>query len=178
MLSAKRISSRRAKWRSSMKSTPALKRDEYIARIQAHAGTLEKLLGQFHLYLAVWVARSQANARSARVAFPGRRVEDVLAGGRPTVNEVLALYRARDLSAEFVEYLVGKTHLSYDLAPIDPAPHSDRGLAENGPVYAKLAEFVICILAEYTMLHNYMFVSKLRDPRVRTVDKWMKAVTR
>lgn len=51
-----------------------------------------------------------------------------------------------------------------------------RRYSQSGPYYSKLAEFVILILAEYVILHNLCFVSRLRAPRMRTIDRWMKPV--
>lgn len=168
------IASKRDKWRKSIKSNGAYPAEEYARRIPVHVDTLKKYLGEFHKYLAVWISRGQNNTKVAAHCFGYERLEAVLAGDRPSIYEVVALFSCRDFSLEFMEYFIGKTHMSYDILPREPIPSDSVGPSRNGPVYSKLAEFIYIILAEYVVLNNYMWVSKKKPKGINSIDKWLK----
>lgn len=170
------IAKARARWRKSIKSEGAYSKAEYRRRIAVHADTLRKYLGQFGRWLAIWVTRED-NLRLAESAFGRDRLEEVLAGAEPSIYEVYTLFTAKDLSREFGQYLLGKTHLSFDLGK-EPTPKDQPRFSQSGPYYSKLAEFVHIILAEYVVLHNYMFVSGLRAKEVRSIDRWLRPISR
>ena len=91
------------------------------------------------------------------------------------------------LRNEFLDYVIDKTHFSYGY--IKPVPKARRMFASKekyaeyvgrnnseGKNDHKFAEFIYLILAEYTILHNFMWSSKMRPKEVKTIDKWMKAI--
>lgn len=157
-----------------MKGPGAYGPAEYRRRVAVHEDTLSKYLSQFGRWLGVWIARRPENVRLAQAVFGLDRLEEVLAGSEPAVSEVFRLAQAQDLSADFFRYFLGKTHLSYELKGSKPSPRSQEKNSHHGPYHDKLGEFVFIILAEYTVLHNYAFVGKLRGKNMNTIDKWMK----
>lgn len=170
----KSIAKARADWRKSIKGSGAYTTKEYKRRIAVHEDTLAKYLGQFGKWLGVWASRRPANARLAQGVFGLDRFEEVLSGSSdPAVSEVLRLAQARDFWPDFQRYLLGKTHLSYELGK-KPSPKAPERNEHMGPYHDKLGEFVYIILAEFVVLHNYCFVGKLKGGRMETVDKWMK----
>lgn len=172
-----KIQTSRAAWRKSIKSEGAYSKSEYSRRITVHAQTLTKYLQQFHRWLAIWISRSDGNRQLAESIFGTDRLEAVLCGDNlPRVSEVFSMAHAIDLANDFRQYFLGKTHLSYELAPNKPSPRARERSRGDGPYYSKLGEFVYIILAEYIVLHNYQFVSGLKANGVDSIDKWLKTI--
>jgi hypothetical protein len=157
-------------------SRPAYTRARYRRLIAAHVDTLRK-------YLRAW-----PKFYAARWGRPWR--------GAVTVARILPLLQKQPaaMAREFVNYLLWKTHLSYEVdtrpSPmklpawarrLSPAAYRLRvGNAIHDPVWEKNkarekgAEFLMLILAEYVILHNYMWASGLRPAGVRSVDRWLE----
>ena len=173
-----KIAKARASWRRTL-GNGRYKKDEYARRIPVHRDTLRKYLEQFGKWLSVWLIRDAANITLANRVWGRERVEDIVSSGNDapsvTVAEVFELFHAHDLREEFAQYFLGKTHLSYEIAPAQPKPRTHHG-RKSGPRYSKLAEFVFVILAEYVVLHNYCFVGRMRTKDMNTIDKWMRPI--
>lgn len=171
---SKSMARARAKWRRSIKSKPTYDNGTYRRRIKVHAETLDKYLGQFGRWLAIWLSRSEGRLRITESVFGRDRMEDVLAGEQVRISEVFRLSEAYDFSREFAGYLLGKTHLSYELGKSKPEPRRAARYTRTGPYHDKLGEFVYIILAEYIVLHNYQFVSKTKVNGINSIDQWLK----
>ena len=167
-----RIASYRSERRKQFKFG-VYKKNEYADRINIHVRTLEKYLSEFSNWLAVWMLKRQ-NYNFMKSILELHSLEQIMCKARPIrISEVLVLVQCKDLKVEFIEYLVRKTHLSYELAPNKPSPIMYQG-SNHGPYYAKLAEFVFIILSEYIVLHNYMWSSKLKTGNINSIDKFLR----
>lgn len=172
-----KIAQHRAKFRRKFKFG-VLTQKEYTQRIEVHVVTLRKYLSKFGQFFAVWVADREANYATAVRLFGRSRLAKLLAGEEVSIHELRQLMLGLDLREEFDHYLVNKTHLSYSVQGLEPEP-----IAFNYALsytmegeYCKMAEFVFIILAEYIVLHNYMWGSKLKPQGVRSIDKWLKEI--
>lgn len=165
----------RAKWRARLGSGGSLTKAEYEERVRVHALTLGKYLGELHRYAAWWVALDPKNLARLRGILGARTSATLLSGlGQVGIRDLLRLFLALDLRAEFAHYLLGKTHLSYSLGISELRPLSPPKLHDE--IYSKFAEFVVLILAEYVILHNYMFVGRVRPPGVVSLDTFLRPV--
>jgi len=152
-------------------SKPAYHKDIYKERIVAHFGTIEKYLSQFGKIYQLEKGRKYRK-------------------DRPTINDIYRLFRRnrKNLFNEFSFYLKGKTHFSYDVH-YQPQPmkiqqkwssekwkqkweERDLKTAYKG----KVAEFIILILSEYIILHNYMWASGLKMRQINSIDDWMENI--
>lgn len=150
-------------------------KNEYRLLIKAHSKTLRKYVGNFGLYLGVWTGSNRGNYKAVIGSIGEDAFDSIIHGKRSIkISEVLKLYMDMDLKDDFQEYLIRKTHLSYELYPHKPKPatiHDD-----HGPMYTKFAEFVHLVLAEYIILHNYMVSSRLKDKSINSIDEFLKNV--
>lgn len=142
---------------------------EYRRRIPVHCDSLKKYLSQLPKYL---------------FGELGVRWDVV------SVRKVYDYFKRhwRKLIPEFMGYLENKTYLSYEIT-VAPKPlkikkrftrKSYRKYLnerdEKSWIKGKLAEFVVLILAEYVILHNYSWASGLKTKDMRSIDSWLKNI--
>ncbi len=142
----------------------------YRERIAVHMATLNKYLSQFPKYYRSIFERSWE--------------------GPVTVRRVYDLFNRKPIKilGEFKSYFENKTHLSYEVGAkprpipvprkITKAKYIERleARTEKQAAHSKMGEFVFLILAEYVILHNYMWASGLRPRGVRSIDKFLKEI--
>ena len=176
-MKAVELANLRAKFRKRFKFG-AYEQAEYRRLIEAHVSTLRKYLKNFGTFFAVWVTDRESNYREAVRLFGRGRLSRLLSGEEISIEELRRLMLGLDLREEFDHYLVNKTHLSYSALKLAPVPVKDdeiKSIFMEGE-YCKMAEFVFIILAEYIVLHNYMWASKLKPKGVQSIDKWLREI--
>jgi len=147
---------------------PFYKNDEYRKRIDVHLSTLEKYLNGFKKYYQYEYRRKLK--------------------GEMTVRKVFDIYlkNKKKYNHQFLEYFKNKTWLSYEILS-NPKPLKlkkkiteeqylrklKKREMEKKENVNKLGEFTILILAEYTILHNYMWASRLKKRRIHTIDDFL-----
>lgn len=149
-------------------SRPAYRIATYRRRIGVHLETMQKYLKNFPEFY-----KSQTG-RKWRGPVTVRRVYDLFKRHRKALLD------------GFLSYFDGKTHLSYEIGATPRPLRLKRKLTkerylellakrtERQANHGKLGEFVVLILSEYVILHNYMWASRMRPKEVRTIDQFME----
>jgi hypothetical protein len=179
--------SERAKWRDGLTGKPALTQAQYRKLIKAHYQTLRKYMCVLPYWFREWAAYCPRWVRwLVKMAIGDRLYHKLLAVGSLgeniggiglTIRDVLRLYDCWFWWWAWRKYILCKTHLSYEPScAIDPVPRQWPRKIGLNPMTPKLAEMVHIILAEYVVLHNLMFASRLRPKEINTIDKWMRPI--
>ena len=93
------------------------------------------------------------------------------------INDVYKLFKWLNLKKDFMVYLINKTHFSYSINGADIEPYKKNYKDTLVEKYSmKFSEFVYLILSEYIILHNYMFVSKLKLKEIKSIDRWLRNI--
>jgi len=182
VMTKKEIRTHRKRFRDrldKMNEEPALKPAQYKSRIYYHAYTLSKYMTQFNWYLvSFYVDTWWWNRLILRVVLGKDRLYNLLYGNKQVkINEVYRVFKYIRLKGDFIDYLIRKTHFSFNIFNEMPEPETKTKKKANNDIELtknKFAEFVYLILAEYIILHNYMWASKYKLKTTKHLDKWMK----
>ena len=144
---------------------------EYRALVMAHYVTLHKYMYHFHVMYEL------ETGRKLRPKYPSIHF----------FYDYFLKHKHAVISG-FLKYFENKTHFSYELF-CKPKPSKIKkkmskqqwidywnNRTQKDAHKTKLAEFVVLILAEYMILHNFMWAGKIKPSQVKTIDSFMENV--
>lgn len=166
------------------KSHPAWSKNKYKRQIKASLEILKKYLSQFKIYFNEYYSNQKKLCYHEKLC--GIKLLQ-LKKREPYFYEIAAMVKNIPiLKKEFLEYFFSKTHLSFEINKI-PKPIKQSKFAttqsflkyldERNPkegTNTKLAEFCFILLSEYIVLHNLIWVSKIKTKEIKTIDTWIK----
>lgn len=159
-------------------ATPTFHKEQYRIFIETHLLTLKKYLLNFKKFYRA------KRGRTWKGPVTVRRVFNIMAKD------------PKQTAREFMHYFLWKTHFSYEVGE-SPVPMKlpkrlrrmswrtygnkvEKSLRDPKNVRAKnaekMSEFVVLILAEYVILHNYMWSSGMKPWEVNSIDKWLENI--
>ena len=151
--------------------------DEYRKRIECHYGTLKKYIDKFGVVLSAYIGYGIINRLSVYFRIGKKRTLGIINGEiEVSINDIYRLFSRLNLKSDFKTYVVNKTNFSYSVnsSAIIPIYLRQKRYDICYRNKIRFAEFVYLILAEYTILHNYMVNAKKRPSGVKTIDSWIE----
>ena len=174
--------------------TQSFSKQEYIRRIRYTLKNLKKYHDQFPVWFAVYWNDSNKLIRLWFLWLIGKEKAKALKENKMllTFNDIYKIFKWMPLKRLFKDYLCAKTRFSYGFRKPEPIEIEKVKYIENKNYTKserkelfesiatsnknKFAEFVYILLCEYIVLHNYMWVSKLKPKEIKTIDKFMKNI--
>lgn len=149
-------------------SKGAYTKAEYKKRIRVHYRSLCKYLDNYNEIYSVETRKKRKEKPSIKYVFK------------------YFIKNKRKMLDGFIHYLQAKTHFSYDIygKPKDKKTKwTKEKLLEywkkrtkKQAYHSKLGEFVVLILAEYVILHNYMWAGRMKMKGTKTIDRFMEDI--
>lgn len=164
-------------FRDSKNDMGAYTEKEYREKIKVHYKTLMKYIDNFNEWFMHFYDYVNIFTKIKIRIILGESFEKYYNNHiEPSINDIYKLFCYCKLKKDFKHYFCRKTFFSYGVPFHTTTAYGSIDSYKLGYKNDKnkFAEFVYLILAEYIILHNWMWCSKLKPKQVSTSDSFLK----